>query len=92
MAATSMSKSYKLSKNFSDEYANNNFVAIFIHYSSLEYTYSNQIAKMNTFDLISNLGGLLGLFIGMSFMTIIELIEILFELINHFLCKKYSKK
>lgn len=92
MAATSMSKSYKLAMNFSDEYANNNFVAIFIHYSSLEYTYSNQIAKMNTFDLISNLGGLLGLFVGMSFMTIIELIEILFELINHFLCKKYSKK
>ncbi len=92
MAATSLSKSYKLSMNFSDEYANNNLLAIFIHYSSLEYTYSNQIAKMNTFDLISNLGGLLGLFIGMSFVNIIEIIEITFELINHFLYRKYSNK
>ncbi len=92
MAATSLSKSYKLSMNFSDEYANNNLLAIFIYYSSLEYTYSNQIAKMNTFDLISNLGGLLGLFIGMSFVNIIEIIEITFELINHFLYRKYSNK
>jgi hypothetical protein len=38
-------------------------------------------------DLISNIGGILGLFLGVSFLSIIELIElfleILFLLYNH---------
>jgi hypothetical protein len=41
----------------------------------------DQIGKMNGFDLISNIGGNLGLFIGISFLSFAELIELFIEII-----------
>ncbi len=41
----------------------------------------DQIAQMTVFDLISNIGGNLGLFIGISFLSFAELIELLVEFI-----------
>lgn len=38
-----------------------------------------KIPKMCSFDLVSNVGGLLGLFIGVSFLSFIEVIELLID-------------
>jgi hypothetical protein len=62
-------------------------VVINVYYSDLKYTVLKQIAKMSLIDLISNLGGLLGLFVGISFLTLIEIIEVCFEMIFHYFKK-----
>ncbi len=41
----------------------------------------DQIPKMNSFDFISNLGGNFGLFIGISFLSFAEFIELFIEII-----------
>ena len=51
-----------------------------IYFLDTKYTVMNQQPKMETFDLVSNLGGILGLFIGISFLSFVEFIEILIEI------------
>ncbi len=53
---------------------------VYIYYGSLEYTSISQLPKIQPFDLVSNVGGILGLFIGMSFVSLFEIIEIFIEL------------
>jgi hypothetical protein len=74
---TKLSTQYEDFKNFSIE----NLVCFTIYYESLQYTVIDQIAQMNEFDLISNIGGNLGLFIGISFLSFAELIELFIEII-----------
>ena len=74
---TKFSTQYKLFKMLQIE----NFVYFTVYYESLQYTVIDQIAQMNVFDLISNIGGNLGLFIGISFLSFAELIELLVEII-----------
>ena len=50
-----------------------------IYYTDFKYTYISQSPKMRMIDLVSNFGGLLGLFVGMSFLSFGELIQILIE-------------
>jgi hypothetical protein len=52
-----------------------------IFYPTLEYTVIDQIPKMDLFDFISNIGGNLSLFIGISFLSLIEFIELFIEII-----------
>ena len=46
---------------------------------------------MNQFDLVSSVGGTLGLFIGLSFFTLVEMIEIIFELVGNYFATKFRK-
>ena len=55
--------------------------SIKVFYRNLKYIYISQQPKMLLFDALSNVGGTLGLFIGLSFVTIFEIIEIFLELI-----------
>ncbi len=64
------------------------YVFFTVFYESLQYTVIDQIEKMDIFDLISNIGGNLGLFIGISFLSFAELIELFVEII----CITTSKK
>jgi hypothetical protein len=57
-----------------------NCIFISVHYNSLHYTMINQLPKMEIFDLVSNIGGTLGLFIGISFLSFVELIELVYYL------------
>lgn len=61
----------------------NDLVLMDIYYPYLDYTLISQIPKMEPFDLASNIGGTLGLFIGLCFMSFIEFIEILLEFSLH---------
>lgn len=58
-------------------------VGFLVYYSDLNYKLISQIPKTEYVDLISNLGGTLGLFLGVSFLSFVELIEILMEALIH---------
>jgi len=66
---------------YSNQIDVSSIVSLNIFYESLEYTVINQKAKMDEFDLISNIGGNLGLFIGVSFLSLAEFIELFVETI-----------
>lgn len=60
---------------------------IAVYNSRTVYTLINQIPKMTLFELVSSVGGTLGLFVGLSFFPLVEIIEIILELIGDFLVK-----
>jgi hypothetical protein len=57
------------------------YYLINVYYEDLKYTLISQQPKIELFGLISNLGGILGLFIGFSFISCLELFEVLAELV-----------
>jgi len=74
---------YETSLSFNKFITNNtdNIVSFILFYTSLDYTMIDQISKMDGYDLISNIGGNLGLFIGISFLSFAEFIELFIEII-----------
>lgn len=52
-----------------------------IYYREAKYTLIKQKPKIELFELISNAGGILGLFIGISFLSFIEFVEIFIEIL-----------
>ena len=65
-----------------------------INYEKLEYTLIREDQKTTLIDLISNVGGTLGLCLGMSFLSIVEIAEIGMEIVLSLLKKnkKLSSK
>ena len=55
--------------------------SVIIYYDELKETITTQDAKIAIVDLIANIGGILGLFLGMSFLSFVEFFEILFQII-----------
>ena len=72
--------------NYSNYYKDN-YVNIAIYYPTKQYTLITQSPKMQLFDLVSSIG-VLGLFIGFSFLTLIEFIDIIFKIIFCYITKK----
>lgn len=71
-----------LNRNFTDyEHLKRSFISINVFYPKLKYTVIEQDPKMNLSDLVSNVGGILGLFLGVSFLTFVELIELVAEIL-----------
>ena len=68
----------------------NSVSALNVYYDDLSYTLISQQPKLQLVDLISNVGGLLGLFIGVSFLSFAEAIEIIFEVVCSLLQSKCS--
>ena len=60
---------------------NENMISFTVYYENLDYTVIDQVAQMKVFDLITNIGGNIGLFIGISFLSFAEFIELLVEII-----------
>jgi hypothetical protein len=54
---------------------------IYVYYQDLKYTLISEQPKVELFGLISNLGGILGLFISFSFISLLELFELIAEFI-----------
>ena len=68
----------KLGKLEDNYYSDGIFIhSSFFDLSSLEII---QIPKMNSFDFVSNVGGLLGLFIGVCFLSLVEVIELFIDI------------
>jgi hypothetical protein len=62
-----------------------NQYSLIIYFEDFKYSLISQQPKIELFSLISNLGGILGLFIGFSFISLLEIIEVLGELVYIFL-------
>ena len=65
---------YTLFNNYSD-----NKFHLRVYYEDLKYTHISQQAKTEFVGLISNIGGSLGLFVGVSFISFLEMFEVLAE-------------
>jgi len=63
------------------ENVSKSFYALRVYYEDLKYTLIEQKPKIELFGLISNVGGTLGLFLGFSFISLLELFEVLAELV-----------
>ena len=61
------------------ENVSRNFLAIYVYFEDLKYTLISQQPKFQIFDLISNIGGLFGLFLGMGLLSFVEIFEVLLE-------------
>jgi hypothetical protein len=73
--------SFPIPNNFSvNQLDLNKYVNILINYQNNQYTLISQSPKMQLFDLISSVGGLISLFLGFSFLTLIELIDVIFKI------------
>jgi hypothetical protein len=59
-----------------------------VYYDQLSYTQISREAKLEIVDLVSGIGGLLGLFLGMSFLSFVEFIEMIIESFVILLAKK----
>ena len=67
-------------------------LAVNVYYEELIYTKFTQLPQMSVLDLISNIGGILGLFIGISFLSFAEIISVFIEIAIVLFESKYYKK
>ena len=58
----------------------NGLVSLKIYYDTLSYTEIEESPSITEISLVSNIGGTLGLFLGISLLSFIEIFEILFEI------------
>jgi amiloride-sensitive sodium channel subunit alpha len=73
---------YSYFNNFSTyEELNMNIASVRVYFKNLKYTSVKTEPKTQTFTLISNIGGLFGVFLGISFLSFVEIFEILFEIL-----------
>ena len=70
---------FNLSNLTTYEQMKKHYVQICVFYKKIGYTLISQEAKTETFNFVSNIGGVLGLFLGISFLSFIEIFEILIE-------------
>ena len=57
------------------------FYSLNIFYASKKYTYISDSPQMTTFSLLSSLGGSLGMFLGFSVFSLLEIFDLLFNLL-----------
>jgi hypothetical protein len=56
------------------------FIGMYVYYNDFKYTLISEEPETELFNFISNIGGILGLFLGISFLSFIEIFEIFFEI------------
>jgi len=64
-----------------------NSIRFKVYYTSLKVVTITEKPKTQLFDLISNIGGIFGLFIGIGFVSVFEVSEIFIEIFVHFTFK-----
>jgi hypothetical protein len=74
-------------ENLNLDIVKESIVRVNIFYDSLSYTMSTESPKMDVVSLLSNIGGNLGLFLGVSLISLCELIEALIEIFFAFKTK-----
>ena len=89
----SYAQSQNLNLNYSE--VSQAFAKVNIYYPSMQLKTTTQTAQMQISSLLATIGGNLGLFLGMSFLTFAELLEILFNtfliVFKYFSLRKKSK-
>ena len=64
------------------------YLALNIYYPSTQFTKITISPKTSLIDLISNVGGSIGIFLGFSIFSFVEMVEILFLVIYIYLFKQ----
>jgi hypothetical protein len=77
----------KIKSEESKYYNERNSIRIEFSFSDLSSLEIIQIPKMNLFDIVSSVGGTLGLFIGVTFLSIVELLELSIDVLYILLFK-----
>jgi len=78
--------SYEVTPNtFTTKEVSNETVEMFAFYRSLRFLTITEKPKISWTDLIANVGGYFGLFVGISFVTLFEIAELIFLIIYHFM-------
>jgi len=67
--------------NITYELYKENFLSLNMFLSSNKYTQIMEIPKISVIDLISSLGGSIGIFLGLSIFSLIEVLELFFQII-----------
>ena len=62
------------------ETARRNFVNVNLYYNALAYTLSTETSSMDVVSLLANIGGTMGLFLGVSLLHVCEIVEAFIEL------------
>ena len=83
-------------KNISDAFGTNatydlykeNFLSLNVFLSSNKYTKIMEMPKITSTDLISGIGGSIGIFLGFSIFSLVEVLELLFQVIFIAIFKK----
>ena len=57
-----------------------NFVSFYLYYDSLSYTLSTEAPSLDVVALLANIGGTLGLFLGVSLLHVCEIVDVLIEI------------
>jgi hypothetical protein len=68
--------------NVTYEMFKESLVRIFIYFDEIKTTEITESPSMTLVDLVANIGGTLGLFIGVSLLSFVEIIELLMEVIR----------
>ena len=71
-------------KNLTYDLIKQSVLSLNVYYSDLSYMEYSQRAKTTLLDLVSNIGGIVGVFIGASFLSILEIAEVLIEVLSIF--------
>lgn len=79
--STTMSKFYANLSAITYEQLKRNILSVNIYYNDYKYVSIEELEKMSFIDLISAIGGTLGLFLGISFLSFFELLDIAIETI-----------
>jgi hypothetical protein len=72
------------------EQAKNSFSFVVFYYDSNSYTLSTQAPTMDVVALLANIGGTLGLFLGISLIQVCEIVDVFIQILffkNHLLDK-----
>ncbi len=69
-----------------------NAVNVEIGYALLEQTIISEEKKFEVNDLVSSIGGVLGVFLGLSFLNLIEIVEIFLQTLLVFVERGYQIK
>ena len=69
-----------LGSNIDAESVRESSVAVNVFYDSLSYTFSTESAKCDVVSLLASIGGSLGLFMGVSVLSLVEILQLLIEI------------
>ncbi|XP_045198886.2 degenerin mec-10-like [Mercenaria mercenaria] len=69
-----------------------NFIAVYIYFKDLNYEVISEEALYNTVRFLSDIGGALGLFVGASMLTCVEILEIVLNILLLVRCKRQQNE
>jgi hypothetical protein len=77
--------------NQTDELVKSSVLRVLIYFNDLRYTQITESPSMTFLTLVSNIGGILGLFLGFSLLSLVEIIELMIELCLTFITRDFNK-